>query len=143
MVINELRMNPNHECFGHVLHRNNCDTVYIGKWHLWANALGNHHDSKHSYIPAGTHRLGFDGYWAAYNFHHQYFDTYYHTESPERITIKGYEPDGQTDLSIDYLRRTVQSDKPFAMFLASKNAPVSRHLRENWFLIGEVRQRSR
>jgi arylsulfatase A-like enzyme len=39
MVINELRMNPNHECFGHVLQQNNYDTAYIGKWHLWANEL--------------------------------------------------------------------------------------------------------
>ena len=118
MVINELRMNPNHECFGHVLHRNGYNTAYIGKWYLWANVLGNHHDPKHSYIPAGPYRLGFDGYWAAYNFHHQYFDTYYHTESPERITIEGYEPDGQTDLAINRLRQATGSDKPFAMFLS-------------------------
>ena len=36
MAINELRMNPNHDCFGHVLHRNGYQTSYIGKWHLWA-----------------------------------------------------------------------------------------------------------
>ena len=40
MAINELRMNPNHDCFGHVLHRNGYQTSYIGKWHLWANQLG-------------------------------------------------------------------------------------------------------
>lgn len=40
MVINELRMNPNHECFGHVLHNAGYDTYYIGKWHLWADELG-------------------------------------------------------------------------------------------------------
>ncbi|UCH10012.1 MAG: sulfatase-like hydrolase/transferase, partial [Fidelibacterota bacterium] len=75
MVINELRMNPNHECFGHILHRNDYDTAYIGKWHLWANELGNHHDPRNSFVPAGPYRLGFDGVWAAYNFHHRYFDT--------------------------------------------------------------------
>ena len=40
MVINELRINPNQRCFGHVLHDAGYDSYYIGKWHLWANQLG-------------------------------------------------------------------------------------------------------
>ena len=118
MAINELRMNPNHDCFGHVLHRNGYQTSYIGKWHLWANQLGRHHDSQNSYIPPGPHRLGFDGEWSAYHFHHTYFDTYYHKDSPEKITISGYEPDGQTDLAIEYLQRASTEDDPFALFLS-------------------------
>lgn len=118
MAINELRMNPNHDCFGHILHRNGYQTSYIGKWHLWANQLGKHHDSQNSYIPPGPYRLGFDGEWAAYNFHHTYFDTYYHRDSPEKITIQGYEPDGQTDLAIEYLERASKEADPFALFLS-------------------------
>ena len=118
MAINELRMNPNHDCFGHVLHRNGYQTSYIGKWHLWANQLGNHHDPQNSFIPPGPHRLGFDGEWSAYNFHHTYFDTYYHKDSPEKITIPGYEPDGQTDLAIEYLQRASKKEDPFALFLS-------------------------
>ena len=118
MAINELRMNPNHDCFGHVLHRNGYQTSYIGKWHLWANQLGKHHDPQNSFIPPGPHRLGFDGEWSAYNFHHTYFDTYYHKDSPEKITIPGYEPDGQTDLAIEYLQRASTEDDPFALFLS-------------------------
>ena len=118
MAINELRMNPNHDCFGHVLHRNGYQTSYIGKWHLWANQLGRHNDPQNSYIPPGEHRLGFDGEWSAYNFHHLYFDTYYHKDSPEKIVIPGYEPDGQTDMAIDYLQRASTSDDPFALFLS-------------------------
>ena len=118
MAINELRMNPNHDCFGHVLHRSGYRTNYIGKWHLWANQLGKHHDSQNSYIPPGPHRLGFDGDWSAYNFHHTYFDTYYHRDSPEKITIEGYEPDGQTDLAIEYLESASKENNPFALFLS-------------------------
>ena len=118
MAINELRMNPDHDCFGHVLHRNGYQTSYIGKWHLWANQLGKHHDPVNSYTPPGPYRLGFDGEWSAYNFHHTYFDTYYHKDSPDRITIPGYEPDGQTDLAIDYLQRASKADDPFALFLS-------------------------
>ena len=118
MAINELRINPNHDCIGHVLHHNGYKTSYIGKWHLWANQLGRHHETQNSYIPPGPHRLGFDGEWSAYNFHHTYFDTYYHSDRPERITIPGYEPDGQTDLAIDYLKRVSATGDPFALFLS-------------------------
>lgn len=118
MVINELRMNPDHECLAHVLTRGGYDTSYIGKWHLWANELGNHEDPKNSYTPPGPYRLGFDGYWAAYNFHHTYYRGYYHTDSPEKIPADGYEPDVQTDLAIQRLRHHAQVKKPFALVLS-------------------------
>lgn len=120
MVINELRMRTDHECFGHVLTRGGYQTGYIGKWHLYANELGNHYDPKNSFVPRGPDRLGFDGYWAAYNFHHNYYKAYYHTESPEKIPYPegAYEPDAQTDMMIDYINRAAKSNKPFAAFLS-------------------------
>ena len=118
MVINELRINPNQRCFGHVLHDGGYDTYYIGKWHLWANELGNHDDPKNSFTPRGPQRLGFDGYWASYGFHHTYWNQYYHEESQERITIAGYEPDGQTSLAIEKLAEAAAKDSPFALFLS-------------------------
>lgn len=62
MVINELRMNPEHKCFGHILTKNGYETGYIGKWHLWANEAGYHDHGRKPYIPPGKYRLGFDGY---------------------------------------------------------------------------------
>lgn len=120
MVINEIRMNPDHRCIGHVLQEGGYETAYIGKWHLYANQWGNHYDPKNSYIPAGPHRLGFDGFFAAYNFHHEYYGehAYYHLDSPEKIYAEGYEPDVQTDLAIGQLERLAAGDKPFALFLS-------------------------
>lgn len=120
MVINELRMRTDHECFGHVLTKGGYQTGYIGKWHLYANKLGGHHDPKNSFIPPGADRLGFDGYWAAYNFHHGYYNAYYHTNSPEKISYgKGvYEPDAQTDMAIKFINKAAKSSKPFATFLS-------------------------
>jgi arylsulfatase A-like enzyme len=118
MVINEIRMNPHHRCLGHVLAEGGYDTAYIGKWHLWANELGNHDDPRNSFVPPGPHRLGFDGFWATYNFHHRYVDAYYHRDTPEKIVMPGYEPDGQTDLAIECLARAVHSDRPLALVLS-------------------------
>ncbi len=132
MVINELRMNPNHRCLGHCLTDAGYETGYIGKWHLWANELGNHYDPKNSYIPPGPGRLGFDGYWAAYNFHHEYYNAWYHTNSPEKIYYGNgvYEPDGQTDMAIDYINKHTDSDNPFFLML-SIGTPHDRWEKDN------------
>jgi arylsulfatase A-like enzyme len=120
MVINEIRINPNHECFGHVLTKAGYQTGYIGKWHLWANVLEHHYESKNSFVPPGPHRLGFDGYWAAYNYNHRYYGSFYHIDSPEKIYHgEGvYEPDSQTDLTINFINKAAGTDKPFALFLS-------------------------
>ena len=124
MVINEIRLNPDHHprCLAHCLADAGHELGYIGKWHLWANQLGNHEDPKNSFVPRGPHRLGFDGYWAAYNFHHDYYGepAYYHEETSDKVHFpKGtYEPDGQTDLAINYIRAHANKKKPFALVLS-------------------------
>ena len=118
MAINEMRINPHQRCFGHVLTENGYATGYIGKWHLWANQAGNHDDPKNGFVPPGKYRLGFDGYWAAYNFNHSYYHGYYFEDTPERKRIKGYEPDVQTDMAIKFINDAARSEKPFSLFLS-------------------------
>ena len=120
MVINEIRLNPEHRCFAHVLNDGGYENAYIGKWHLYAAEWGNHYDPKNSYTPKGPDRLGFDGYFAAFGFHHEYYGdpAYYHLDSPEKIHHKGYEPDCQTDMAIDQLTRLSRCGKPFSLFLS-------------------------
>jgi arylsulfatase A-like enzyme len=118
MVINELRLSPAHDCFGHVLTRNGYDTAYIGKWHLWANQLGHHDETKNGFVPPGPYRLGFDQYWAAYNFNHTYNNAPYFRDTPHREIHRQYEPDSQTRMAIDYLKARRGQAKPFAMFLS-------------------------
>jgi len=120
MVINELRMNTKHTFLAHCLTRAGYETGYIGKWHLYANQLGNHDDPKNSFTPPGPDRLGFDGYWAAFGFHHTYYNCFYHTDSPKKIFFdeEVYEPDGQTDLAIDFVKKTKDKNKPFYLMLS-------------------------
>jgi len=118
MVINELRLSPEHECIGHVLTRAGYQAGYIGKWHLWANQLGHHRHPQNGFVPPGPYRLGFDGYWAGYNFNHRYYKAYYFEDTNARIDVDGYEPDVQTDLAIRFINRAAKRDAPFALFLS-------------------------
>lgn len=120
MVINEIRINPEHHTFADVLSENGYETAYIGKWHMYANELGNHYDSKNSFIPKGRDRLGFNDYFAAYNFRHEYGTdiAYYHLDTPEKIRYHAYEPDEQTDMALQQMERLAAGEKPFALFLS-------------------------
>ncbi len=132
MVINEIRMNPNHRCIAHELTDGGYETCYIGKWHLYAAQLGHHYNTANSFIPKGPDRLGFDDTFAAYNFHHEYYAprAYYHLDTPEKHYAEGYEPDFMTSYAISHLKRLSRADKPFAMFL-SLGTPHDPWTREN------------
>ena len=109
MVVNELRINPNQETLGHALTRAGYQTGFIGKWHLWSKVAFRHDKDEYQFVPPGPYRLGFDGEWAGFNFNHESYDAFYFRDTPQRIKIDGYEPDAQTDLAIDFLRRHAES----------------------------------
>ena len=113
MVINELRIHPGHRCLGHVLGDAGYDTAYIGKWHLY----GRNHSDEEQFCPPGPYRLGFDGLWAAHNFHHRYFEGFYFGDSFRRIEIDGFEPDAQTTMGIRFLREAGRGENPFGLFV--------------------------
>jgi arylsulfatase A-like enzyme len=118
MAISELRMNPNHECLGHVLGREGYDTAYIGKWHLWGASADSYGTEREQFVPPGPYRLGFDGYWAATNSWHEYQRSFYYEDEPQPIPMQGYEPDVQTDLAIRWIREGRDEQKPFALVLS-------------------------
>lgn len=121
MVVNELRINPNQRSIAHVLSDNGYQTGYIGKWHLWANEAGGHDDPENAYIPPGPYRLGFDGEWKAYNFHHRNYNSYYFEDSPEKIPYgdsTAYEPEVQFDFAMDFIEEASEKEGPFALFLS-------------------------
>ena len=96
LVINETRLSPEHECFGHALTKAGYQTAYIGKWHMWANQLGHHDLVKNGFVPPGPYRLGFDGVWEGYNYNHFYYHSPYFENDATPHLRKQYEPDEQT-----------------------------------------------
>ena len=118
VVTNEIRFHPNQKTIAHVLSENGYETGYIGKWHLWANIAGHHGEFETSYVPPGEFRMGFDGYWAAYNFNHKNFEGYYYEDTTERKTYaKPYEPEAQFDMAMRFIEQKSDEEAPFAMFL--------------------------
>lgn len=118
LVINETRLSPEHECFGHSLKKAGYRTAYIGKWHMWANQLGHHDLIKNGFVPPGPYRLGFDDFWEAYNFNHMYWHSPYFNDDANPHLRKQYEPNAQTDVAINYLKGAAKQGEPFAMFLS-------------------------
>jgi len=118
MVINELRLNPRQRSWAHILTENGYQTSYIGKWHLYSNC-SRHDDVECAYIPPGEHRMGFDGEWKSYNFHHSNFQGYYFEDTPEKIYYeKPFEPEAQFDLALEFIDWASQKEEPFAMLLS-------------------------
>ena len=119
MVINEIRMNPKHHpnALPIVLGRNGVRPELVGKWHLWANHLGDFANIENSFVPPGPYRFGFDGYFAHCNMRHEYTTAFYHLDEKEKIAIEGYEPDVQTDMAIERLRLAKNENKPIALFV--------------------------
>jgi len=118
MVINEIRLSPEHACFGHSLTKTGYNTAYIGKWHLWANQLGHHNLVRNGFVPPGPYRLGFDNFWEAYNFNHFYYRSPYFNNDATPHIRKQYEPDGQTEVAINFLNTAAKKSEPFALFLS-------------------------
>lgn len=119
MVINELRINPNQKTLAHVLDQAGYETAYIGKWHLYGNCSEHDNDSC-AFIPKGPYRLGFDGVWKAYNFHHNYMNSYYYEDEPVKIKYgEGtFEPEIQFKQAMEYIDAAAKTDNPFALVLS-------------------------
>ncbi len=86
---------------------NGYSTGYIGKWHLeWKRT---------PFVPR-QQRMGFDDLWASDNCLHDYFDSFYCQDSPERILMPGYQPEAQTKMAIKFIKK--HRNQPFCLFMS-------------------------
>ncbi len=97
VVRNNIRLDVEARTLSGELLRAGYATGYIGKWHLDG-------DAKPGFVPPGLRRHGFQ-YWAAFNRGHNYYDSVYFLDDPEPLRGEGFEPDYQTALAIDFIRR--------------------------------------
>lgn len=94
------------DTIGSVCRSHGYATGYIGKWHLEAH--------REPFVPKNR-RQGFD-YWAVRNCDHIYFDSFYCGDTPEHVPLPGWEPDGQTQLAVNYIAQ--HKHEPFCLFVS-------------------------
>lgn len=118
MIVNGLRLNPNHDALGHLLTSKGYQCDYIGKWGLWAVEAGRLNAIRNAFCPPGHHWMGFDGFHAAYNIIPQNAHAVYYHDDGHRHEIDGWPPTVFTDLAIEQLNRRIASGHAFAMIVS-------------------------
>ena len=85
------------------------DTAYIGKWHL--NGRG-----RSGYIPPEDHQ-GFE-FWHVRECCHDYWDSFYFNDHPEKKLWPGYDAQAQTSEAKQYLESRAGAARPFLLVLS-------------------------
>ena len=107
VIHNDIRL-PDHELvISEVMKNQGYRTGYIGKWHL----AGYREDPVDA-----TSRRGWD-FWAVRNCSHEHSKPeYWLNDAKQPVRVAGWEPDVQTDLAVEYIKKNKQS--PFCLFLS-------------------------
>jgi arylsulfatase A-like enzyme len=112
VFLNDVPLNPDAVTVGKVLKQAGYDTGFIGKWHIDGHGRSN-------FIPR-ERRQGFD-YWKVLECTHNYNNSFYYADGPEKLTWEGYDAIAQTDDAVKYIKsrqQQAEDRKPFVLFLA-------------------------
>jgi arylsulfatase A-like enzyme len=108
VFINDVPLDPGAHTIAKVFAAGGYDTAAIGKWHVDGHG-------RLSFIPP-ERRQGFD-YWKVCECTHNYTDSIYYGDSPEKAHWSGYDALDQTRDACDYLQAHAKSEKPFLLWL--------------------------
>jgi arylsulfatase A-like enzyme len=108
VFMNDVSLSPDATTLAKVLAGNGYDTGYVGKWHVDGHG-------RSSFIPR-ERRQGFD-YWKVLECTHDYNNSFYYADGPEKLKWDGYDAIAQTRDVQGYLRAHAKTDKPFLMVL--------------------------
>jgi arylsulfatase A-like enzyme len=105
VVHNDIKLPNSETTVADQIKKHGYHTGYIGKWHL----------AGHRNNPvAREDRRNWD-FWAVRNCSHAHFEPeYWVNDETEAVTVDGWEPDVQTDVAIEYIRKH-QNDPFFLM----------------------------
>ena len=111
MVGNDIMLPPdNTPCLGEVFQAGGYDTHYVGKWHMDG-------DERPGFVPRGWRRRGFETF-EGFNRGHFYYESPTFTNDGGPLPIDGFEPVGQADLAIRYMRGRAAGGRPFFCYLS-------------------------
>ena len=107
VIHNDIRLPDNEIAISELMKKQGYATGYIGKWHL----SGNRKDP----VDAKSRR-GWD-FWAVRNCSHAHAQPeYWMNDSKQSIRVPGWEPEVQTDLAVEFIKKNQQA--PFCLFLS-------------------------
>jgi arylsulfatase A-like enzyme len=109
VFVNDVPLNTNAVTIAKVLKQAGYDTACIGKWHVDGHG-------RTSFIPR-ERRQGFD-YWKVLECTHDYNDSEYFADSPEKLKWNGYDAFAQTADAKSYITNHAKSSKPFLLLVA-------------------------
>lgn len=100
-------------------------TGYVGKWHLYGGP-------KPGFVPPGENRMGFE-HFVGYNRGHQYMDAVFYRDTDQPYHCERYEPDFQTDHTIDFMDSVASSgDAPFFAYVCFGPPHFPMDMPEHW-----------
>lgn len=108
VFMNDVMLPASEILLSEVLKSAGYDTAYIGKWHLDGHGRSN-------FIPK-ERRRGFD-YWKAMECTHNYSNSFYYADTPQRLKWEGYDAFAQTKDAVEYIKNRKGNSKPFFLML--------------------------
>lgn len=111
LYLNDLSLASEHRSIAHCLNDVGYETGWIGKWHIDGQG-------RLEFTPP-ERRQGFQ-YWRTLECTHNYNNSPYYGDTPEKKQWQGYDAIEQTKDAQEYLKAHAQqaSDSPFALFLS-------------------------
>jgi len=109
VIHNDIRLPDSEVVIAELLKQQGYSTGYIGKWHLAGG------DDRVDPVDAKSRR-GWD-FWAVRNCSHQHFKPeYWLNDAAEPIKVPGWEPDVQTALAVEFIKKNKHT--PFCLFMS-------------------------
>jgi arylsulfatase A-like enzyme len=109
VFLNDVPLDPKAVTLPKVLQAAGYDTAAIGKWHIDGHGRSN-------FIPR-ERRQGFD-YWKVLECTHDYTNSFYFADAPEKLRWGGYDALAQTRDACSYFKSRTNSARPFLLWLA-------------------------
>ncbi len=117
----EWRMSPVERTLADEFNEGGYHTVYIGKWHLYGGSghLPKHYPKKANKTPIPPIHQGRWQKWLGFEIANNPYDTYYfEDEDPTPRPLGKYQTDGLFDLTMEYLEKNPNSEKPYCCVLS-------------------------
>ncbi|HAH49557.1 MAG TPA: sulfatase, partial [Planctomycetaceae bacterium] len=109
VFLNDVQLPAKSVTIAEVMDQAGYETGFIGKWHLDGRG-------RTAFTPR-ERRQGFE-FWRALECTHNYNNSFYYADSPERKTWEGYDAFAQTRVARQFIRTQSKAGQPFLLVMS-------------------------